>query len=357
MEFVLVIDHQRISFSFGWRRTASLRASLAGLLLFALSVAAAGEKNTQVIADAVYLKPQQLVAIEEGRRLNIYCTGKGSPTVIFDSGLGDPMMVWALVQPRVAAVTRACSYDRAGLGFSDPSPRPRTSEQIVEELHRLLLGAQIKPPYVLVGHSFGGMNIKLYAQTYGPDVAGLVFVDPSHEDLAKRSWELDPDRGRKNTIYMSFLQACLEAQPTDFVEGSKLKQLCATPPNAARFSEAITALQLERAVQPGYRAAWISEQQNVWSASAAQLRAARRPLGDIPLIVLTHDPLPRQGDEAQAMTDAQNDLRTTLHADIARMSTRGTIRTVHDSGHHFQLDQPEEVATAVLEVVKAASRR
>jgi pimeloyl-ACP methyl ester carboxylesterase len=108
-----------------------------GLLLIAAQGLAA-DKNLQVISDTAYLKPGRLVAIEKGRRLNLYCTGKGSPTVVFDSGRGDSTMVWALIQPPVAAQTRARSYDRAGLGFSDPSPEPQTSANMVEDLHRLL---------------------------------------------------------------------------------------------------------------------------------------------------------------------------------------------------------------------------
>jgi pimeloyl-ACP methyl ester carboxylesterase len=109
--------------------------------------AIAGEKSTAVIDDVAYEKPQRLVAIEHGRRLNIYCTGTGSPTVIFDSGLGGKTAVWGLVQPAVAEHTRACSYDRAGLGFSDPPDRPSTSANMVDDLHRLLRAAGIRPPF------------------------------------------------------------------------------------------------------------------------------------------------------------------------------------------------------------------
>lgn len=325
---------------------------------FLLSVSATGlanERNTQVIDNAAYLEPQRLVPIENQRRLNLYCTGKGSPTVVFDSGLGGDMADWALVQPAVAAETRACSYDRAGLGFSDPSPKPRSSANMVSDLHRLLRAARIKPPYVLVGHSMGGMNIKLYAEKYLSEVAGLVFVDPSHEDLARRAWELDPETGKKYGPYLELLHACLKAKPADFVVGSKIYETCAIPPNSSRFSGAINAVQLERVLRHGYMGAWISEQENVWSASADQLRAAHRALRDIPIVVLTHEPLPRRENETQAMRDAQNQLRTELHTEISTMSTRGSIRTVKNSGHYFQLEQPQDVVAAVLEVVREAS--
>jgi pimeloyl-ACP methyl ester carboxylesterase len=236
-------------------------ALIASAFLFAIvTPALGGDRNTRLIADPVYLKPQRLVTIDGRRRLNIYCIGRGSPTVVFDSGLGDGMMVWTFVQPVVAAKTRACAYDRAGLDFSDPSPEPRTSANIVDDLHRLLRAAHIKPPYVLVGHSLGGMNVKLYAETYLSEVAGLVFVDPTHEDMAKRSWELDPAMEAKNASYIEHLHECLKTKPSEFVAGSKLQQRCGVVSHSERLSPAILALQTERLLRPGYMRAWISEQ-------------------------------------------------------------------------------------------------
>ena len=331
-----------------------MRATALAAVLTA-SLPAAAQRNAAIIDDAIYLAPQAMVAVERGRRLNLHCVGKGPITVVFDAGLGEDMKVWAFVQPRVGGRTRACAYDRAGLGFSDPSPEPRTSAFLVRDLNRLLLAARIPPPYVLVGHSFGGMNIKLFAETYPAQVAGLVFVDPSHEDLAARAWALSPERAAAGLRYYALMQSCLDAKPEDFVPGAPLTEACATPPNAERLSPEIHAMEAARDARYDVRYAWTSEQFNVWTASADQLRAARRPLGDMPIVVLTHEPLlPRDG-ETREMTDAQNALRTELHTQIARMSTRGSIRTVHDSGHHFQLDQPQEVIAAVDEVLAMAS--
>src|SRR5580692_6204902 len=142
------------------------RLMIPWLILSSLGQVCAAEKTATIIDNVAYTQARRLVPIEPDRRLNIYCTGHGTPTVIFDSGLGDSTKAWGLVQPAVSAVTRACSYDRAGLGFSDPSLWPRTSANIVNDLHRLLRAAKIKPPYILVGHSSGGMNVKLYAETY-----------------------------------------------------------------------------------------------------------------------------------------------------------------------------------------------
>ena len=124
-----------------------------------------------------------------GYRLHINCTGRtsvGHPTVILDSQLGGNSLDWSNVQPGVATFTRVCSYDRAGYGWSDSGPKPRTSERMVSELHTLLIKAGIPGPYVLVGHSYGGFNVRLYAYTYPQEVAGMILVDASHEDAAQQ---------------------------------------------------------------------------------------------------------------------------------------------------------------------------
>ena len=111
-----------------------------------------------------------------GRSLNIYCSGEGSPTVILDSGGGNPGYAWAHIQPEIAKFTRACWYDRAGEGWSDPGPFPRTSAAIAKDLHELLQRAGVPPPYVLVGHSFGGLNARVYNGLYPNEVASMVLV-------------------------------------------------------------------------------------------------------------------------------------------------------------------------------------
>jgi pimeloyl-ACP methyl ester carboxylesterase len=126
--------------------------------------------------DDMYARPGKLVAAN-GTRLNFYCMGSGSPAVVFDSGWEDWAPVWTIVQPQVAKWTRACSYDRAGAGFSDAGTLPRTSIQIADELHAALRSAGIKGPYVLVGHAFGGDNVRTFAARYPAETAGLVLVE------------------------------------------------------------------------------------------------------------------------------------------------------------------------------------
>jgi pimeloyl-ACP methyl ester carboxylesterase len=125
-------------------------------------------------------------------RLNIDCSGNGSPTVILDSGMGVPAVGWLKVQPDVAKFSRVCSYDRAGYGWSEVGPKPRTSLQIARELRALLDASGEKGPYVMVGHSFGGYNVRVFTGMYPSDVVGMVLIDAEHGDEQKRIEELLP---------------------------------------------------------------------------------------------------------------------------------------------------------------------
>jgi hypothetical protein len=126
-----------------------------------------------------FLPPGRLVNVG-GHRLHIYYMGEGIPAVVMDSGFPASSLSWTFVQPAVARFTHACSYDRAGLGWSDAGPMPRSSPQIVEELRALLLNARVEGPFVLVGYSFSTFTVRLFASTYPGDVIGMVLVDPIH---------------------------------------------------------------------------------------------------------------------------------------------------------------------------------
>ena len=127
--------------------------------------------------------PQGKLVDIGGFHLHLNCIGQGTPTVVMDAGGGAPSITWGLVPSEIAKFTRVCTYDRAGFGWSDPNARnSRTSQQSVDELHSLLTKAGINPPYILVGHSLGGVNMRLYASQYPEDVVGLVLVDSSHEN-------------------------------------------------------------------------------------------------------------------------------------------------------------------------------
>src|SRR5882757_28468 len=171
---------------------------------FGLQVASGGSSP----ADILYAQPGQLVPVN-GFRLNLYCMGSGSPAVIFDSGFEDWAPAWSTVQPQIAKWTRACSYDRAGAGFSDPGPMPRTSVRIADELHTALHNAGIAGPYVLVGHAFGGDCVRTFAERYLPEVAGLVMVEADAQDLEPEQMREEARRGEAKVIQR--LRECRDA--------------------------------------------------------------------------------------------------------------------------------------------------
>lgn len=159
-----------------------LQQILGGLLItLVVLIFVGGVYQTLATArDAQAFSPLgQLVDIG-GYKLHLYCQGEGSPTVILESGQANSIAVWAWVQPAVAKTTRVCAYDRAGVGWSDASPQPRDAQHIATELHTLLKHAAINAPYVLVGHSFGGLVTHVYAAQYPDEVAGLVWLDVEH---------------------------------------------------------------------------------------------------------------------------------------------------------------------------------
>jgi pimeloyl-ACP methyl ester carboxylesterase len=296
--------------------------------------------------------------------MNIYCIGDGSPTVVFDAGLANWSQIWGFVQPEIAKRTRACAFDRAGLGFSDASERANDSTNIVDDLHRLLTAADIKPPYVFVGHSYGGMNVRLYADLYRGDVAGLVLDDPSHEDFRPRFLDLavklnptGPTReeyvrrqkaedaeGRKDD------QACLDAATKGVVQGTKIYEKCVSTGQNLIYTPQINAVYPRLQQTPGFLKAKMSEEDAFDEASAQELRTARRSYGDMPLVVLTALRDCPTSDET-SLCVIETRVHKALHEELAQLSTRGVERVVPKSGHDIHLDQPAAVIQAINDVL------
>jgi pimeloyl-ACP methyl ester carboxylesterase len=344
------------------KRDGPFRLAMSSVRPKGYKPASPADETPGVIDSPAYTRAQHLVEVERGRRLNLYCTGKGSPTVVFDAGLDDVTATWALVQPVIAAHTQACSYDRAGFGFSDPGRRAGDSANIVDDLHRLLVAASIKPPYVLVGHSFGGMNVRLYADTYPTDVVGMVLVDSAEEDWMENLWKL----GRKQQTFEQFQAAydnqwdsqreCVKAAASGFVEGTDLYKHCVHEPDPT-FSKAINAAYLKVFLSPAYQQALLSEDENIRTASADQVRAARRWFGAMPLIVLTSSPRKPGPSETPEYRAALNRLNAVLADQFAALSSRGVVRPVPNSTHTIQMTQPGAVNDAILEVLGEASQQ
>jgi pimeloyl-ACP methyl ester carboxylesterase len=284
-----------------------------------------------------------------GYRLHLACQREGSPTVVMEAAIGETGLLWSLVQPAVAQRSRVCVYDRAGLGWSDPSPRPRTAEIMVEELHTLLATAEVPGPYVLVGHSFGGLLVRLYAARHPQEVAGLVLVDSAHEDQYRRApseiRELLPQVEEQARQQFEGLKALIES-------GSLDPGMLPVPPGLpASAAETFRALV---AANPKHVETFIAEQQAV-QAIHAELRVARiTSLGDLPLVVLSHDEpmaMPGLSDE---VNQAYEQLWQDLQAELAALSSQGKLMMAEGSGHYIQLERPQLVIDAIVEVVTAA---
>jgi pimeloyl-ACP methyl ester carboxylesterase len=286
--------------------------------------------------------------------LSIDCRGQGSPTVVLDSGLGVPAVGWNPVQTGVAKFARVCSYDRAGYGWSGASSAPRTSAQIVKELHALLEAANEKGPYILVGHSFGGYNVRVYNGQYPTDVAGMVLVDASHEDQNDR---MPPEMQAfmKKTIEQLKRQEMLAPWLIRFgiVRFSQRNQGEA-PGVSKEFGQEILYLQM----QPKFIYASASEL-SAFAESANEVRAAGN-LGDKPLVVLTAgksaDPsqLPA-GFPVKAFDEFHEIWVNDLQVKESRLSTRGKRIMVPDSTHMIPFERPDTIVAAIHEVHTAAN--
>jgi len=332
---------------------SAVMASLIVGVLFA-QPCASQEATKPLVTDPVYTKPQQLVDVGHGRRMNIYCLGSGSPTVILDAGMGDSTISWALVQPTIANKTRVCSYDRAGLGFSDGPDRPSTADNIADDLHTLLKAARIAPPYVLVGHSAAGMYIRVYADRHPNEVVGLVSVEGSHEDQWVRGWAIGaPGQQAKWDAFLKEYGRCVDEAKRGLVPGTPAYKKCVGDPDP-RFSPAINAAQARYAATVRWQATIASERESVAYASTDQTRATRKHYGNMPIIVLTHSPYPKAKDETQEIRNQRTLSWESLHLEVAAMSTRGVNEIVPNSGHYIQYDHPQVVIDAVNQVVAIA---
>jgi pimeloyl-ACP methyl ester carboxylesterase len=345
------------------------RASLALGLLFANAAAAAASLPLipieQVGKD--YTRSHQRVDVGGGRKLNLYCLGEGSPTVVFEAGGFDPAMTWALVQPAVATRTRACSYDRAGLGYSDPSPRPPTPANVVEDLHALLARADIPGPYVLVGHSLGGFNMKLYAATYPGEVVGLVLIDPSEERVSQRAGAAmrakfgdklvaasEADDKESIAGALAHFGDCIKAaEEGTLTPDSAMYGQCTDPPRPQLGADILAERPRLQGTPAFQRAQKAELEYSVYGpdttadARYAQLFDRLHPLGDKPLVVLSSSMF----DMAPPFGELNYATMSALHTQTAALSTRGLRRMVPRSRHNVQLDQPQAVVDAIVEVL------
>ncbi len=323
------------------------------LLAFCSSVFAAPSIDPAL---DLYARPQQLVRLPDARRMNLYCQGSGTPTVILEAGAGGSSLDWRRVQGRMANLTRVCAYDRAGMGFSDSGPLPRTAKAVVDDFVALLQAAQLEPPYVLVGHSLGSYFVRLYTDHYLSNVVGMVLVDPSVEYQDTRTAAISPQWAALIRKSDGDSHECARlAQSGALTVDSPLFRRCTFGNRRdPTFSDSLFQILTRRRLSAAFRVTYVSEIDNMEGPDSADLAKARRSYGSIPLIVLTAaDSGPVPGVSA-AQAQAVDQLFMHLHQQLAGLSSRGIHRRVENSGHYVQLDRPEVVVNAVAEVVREA---
>jgi pimeloyl-ACP methyl ester carboxylesterase len=281
-------------------------AALVGVLLV-LGLAGAVYESA---AEAATLPTGQLIDVG-GHRLYLNCVGSGTPTVVIDAGWGDSSEAWSTsVQPAAATHTRVCTYDRAGMGASEPGPLPRTAERMADELHTLLQRAEVPGPYVLVGHSMGGLPVRVFADRFPAEVVGLVLLDSMNQPGAATTQA--PETA---------------ADPS----GDWLLTLPAR----------VGALRLlgGPAVTPRSMQAWLDEGRGL-PYSLAQAHAIKS-FGALPLLVLSRSQ--HEGHDLQWQSE---------QTELLGLSSNSQQRFAENSGHNIELDQPEAAVAAIVSVLE-----
>ncbi|MDE0102931.1 MAG: alpha/beta hydrolase [Bryobacterales bacterium] len=261
-----------------------------------------------------------------GHRLHLRCQGSGTPTVVFEAGLPGSSLAWASVSGEVASFTTTCSYDRAGYAWSEPSPAARSAGNIVRELHLLLRNSGIAAPFVLVGHSFGGLLMQLYASQYPDDVAGMVLVDSSHSGLAHQSIDLDRIATIGRTVGI--------LAPTGIPRF--LFPLPAGDPASREDSVRAAETALMKTTKSVRTAA---AEMAALRTSLQEVAASPLSLGNKPLYVLSEG-------------RRRAEFWLELQEDLTGLSTASEWRIAERSGHFIHHDQPELVIEAVRTVVR-----
>ena len=315
------------------------QAVLAGAVLLSVLIGLTHQAVATSIEARRFPPPGRLVDIG-GYRLHILESGRehreSGPPIILDAGLGDCSLTWSLVQPELARFGCVYSYDRAGLGWSDSSPTSRTSTQIIRELRALISTAGIEKPYILVGHSFGGLNALLLASLYPEEVAGMVLVDSAHEEQPFVRFPLTLSLGPLTAplgLPRLLARFVLSANPV-FASNSKYPRSYRAI--VARTRHALTFRQ---------------EYRNLMK-SLMEARASARHFGEMPLTVVTaFRAEPRSRKEAEMIS-----LSNALQLKLVGKATRGKQVVAEKSGHYVQHDQPELVVSAIRDVWESARR-
>jgi pimeloyl-ACP methyl ester carboxylesterase len=285
--------------------------------------------------------PGQFVDVN-GNMMHIFCVGEGSPTVILEAGLDDFSIFWSQVQSEVSTFTRVCSYDRAGLGWSEASSDPRSSGNMVNELHTLLVNYRIEPPYVIAGHSFGGALMRLFAYDYPDAVAGIILIDATPDDLFLRIPQWRNAIDEKNRFFKVLARL------------SSFGLMALVPGNIPNRGLPNDVLDEYRAVvaSTGHFKTGIEENE-AFENNLTEIRVEHIDLVDLPLSVISRgywDPMPgfSSAENQQAWRTWQE-----MQAEFLTLSSNNKQVIAEQSEHSIQLQQPDLVIDGIREMVNA----
>lgn len=313
---------------------------VAGLLAALIGTGATYQFIATKLDEKRYPAPGKMVDIG-GYKLHMLEMGGGGPTVVLDTGTGCNTLDWSLVQPEIAKFTRVISYDRAGYAWSDESTLARTAQNIVEELHVLLHNANVPKPYILVGHSAGGGHVRLYAEKYPDEVAGIILVDASHEDQIEKLPKVNLP---SNLILLGTRLGIWRLI-------SKLPQLRDT---IKQYPADIQRVYFSQKTTTKFVKTFLDENAR-FEESCQQLKAARCSIGSKPLTVITRGKNMTKEESAGLLTEEQvvagNIAWDELQKDLVTKSTSSKQIIAEKSGHMINCEQPEVIVSAVKEMV------
>lgn len=338
------------------RRVFSLCAVIMAASFASLEAGEPARAQAAASADELlaYARPQSLVPLSDGRRLNLYCLGKGKPTVILDGGLGESTLTWAKVQPVLARSTRVCAYDRAGYAFSDPGPFPRDAKHIVTDLQQLVRAAHLAPPYVLVGHSLTGQTMRLFASREPANTVALVLVDPALDFVQRRAAVVSPAVAALISDGKATSDGCMQTIAAAKPREEMFKACGGPPPKIPGYPDELNEALARMYLDPVFARTGISEAESMSTVNADQIAAEQRSYGAMPLVVLTATKR-AEADSPELRRDLQK-VWLAAHREIISLSSAGRLVEVEGADHGMQYSKPDAVAAAVEDVVTEVRR-
>lgn len=323
------------------------------VIALVLVMLATGVVQAQDGDSALPPAPGELIDVG-GYSLHLYCTGEGGPAVILDAGLGDWSINMANLQEQIAEFTQVCTYDRAGYGWSDEGPEPRTSQQIVDELAALLENGEVEPPYILAGHSFGGINVMMFAAQHPELVEAVVLLDASHpEQMDALNAEVPEIVALEESAAVAY-QGMLEMAEA----GAPVPQEMLDAFRPQGITDEQFEIWSQVVVQPKSLRAMINELASL-NDSLAQAQEVDT-LGDIPLVVIAHgvklgDMMTDEDLAAMGVTreimDTYEALWRGFQEDYLTYSTDSTLIIADESHHYVYVTQPDLVVEAIQELI------